>query len=191
MASATQASRNSGNKRRIPLGLLPYSSSSEGESEEENGGEPDATQLGGMMRRQRAATNTCAPGTSENVVLATHDKRRKTDTLAGQCKSSPLRASSRARQSPVREGMVDITQKGLSFAHSGGGQTKQAVTEPSRDGAGSASCQKQSTPAASAASAATAARHAGSCGFQSLRWHSRPQYWARWHWAQEKSHQNL
>ncbi len=150
------ATRCPGSKRRIPLGLLPYSSS---ESEDEDGASEvppdDAAQLGGVMMRQRAAANACAPGASENGLAseASHDKRRKVAALAGQCKSSPLRASARTRQSPVREGMVDITQKGLSFAHSGSAQGRQATVERSAVITADTSQHQQGTPAASAASA--------------------------------------
>jgi hypothetical protein len=158
MASVGQAAaRSTGSKRRIPLGLLPYSSSeSEEEDDASEAPQDDAPQLGGLMMRQRAAANTCASGASENGLpsQAAHDKRRKVATLVGQCKSSPLRASVRMRQSPVREGMVDITQKGLSFAHSGSAQgTKQATAERSGTFAASTSQPKHGTPAASAASA--------------------------------------
>ena len=38
--------------------------------------------------------------------------------------------------------------------------------------------------AAARAAASTAARHARLCRRQSRRWHSRPQYQAKWHWLQ-------
>lgn len=126
MASAGRATRSSASKRRIPLGLLPYSSS-ESEEEEDGSEAPDVAQLGGLMMRQRAAANSCASAANQNenemASEPTLDKRRKVAGSPRKCNSSPLRASPRARQSPAREGMV-VTQKGSSCAISGCAQGK-------------------------------------------------------------------
>ena len=169
MTRSSPARASGGSKRRIPLGLLPYSSS---ESEDEGDGDGDeGSQIGGMMLRQRAAASNArmrGAGAEEENGVVSPEKRRKlaaattaAAAAAAQCNSSPLRASARARQSPVREGMVDITQKGLSFAHStGGASAKQAagpgaIPEVLRSGAvaGSIRQHQQRRPTASAASA--------------------------------------
>ena len=163
MASGGHTTRSSASKRRIPLGLLPYSSS---ESEEEEGGSEapdDVAQLGGLMMaqlgglmRQRAAANSCASAANQNENETgsepTLDKRRKVAGSPRKCNSSPVRASPRARRSPAREGMVD-TQKGLSFARSGCDQGKLPTAPRSMFIADSVSEQKRCAPAASAASA--------------------------------------
>ena len=137
-AAGAGAGRNGGNKRRIPLGLLPYSSS---ESEDD---EVAPSAIGARLRhcvegnakenRGAAAGAAAAPPKPRG----TPKKRRKTAVVtAGGCGTSPTKAASspacvsaRARQSPARPGFIDITMPGLSLAHSGRGSGAQAKHTP-------------------------------------------------------------
>ena len=97
MASGGHTTRSSASKRRIPLGLLPYSSS---ESEEEEGGSEapdDVAQLGGLMR-QRAAANSCASAANQNEnetgSKPTLDKRRKVAGSPRKCNRCAIACAS-------------------------------------------------------------------------------------------------
>ena len=129
-------------KRRIPLGLLPYSSSDD-EDEEAGSDGAAAAQIGSRI-----------PGASAPSPDA--DKRRRRDgarTVSVEMPppASPSRASTRPRSSPKREGYVDPTQPGLSFAQPKGGMSRSKSTE----GANGAAERPQPKPAAQATSRPT------------------------------------
>ena len=157
-AAATRSARSGSGKRRIPLGLLPYSSS---ESEGEEEPEPAASAIGARLRHRAAECAGENRGAAAAAAAETPEKRRKRESEAGAAKSSasPARVSGRARQSPMREGFVDITQPGLSFAHSkgvGSAQVKivpEAVGPPGGAARSSGGRQPHPNPSASAATA--------------------------------------